>query len=155
MDSRIEARTGLRKLDRDECLRRLARAPIGRIAVVLAGQPLVFPVNFTLDGDAVVFRTDRGTKLHGARSGPVAFECDGIDRRYHTGWSVLLLAEAEEVTDVAEIARLDRLPLAPWCAAPRPVWLRLRPRSITGREIPPHSGTYAEIEPMEPTAEAM
>ena len=68
-----------------------------RIAVVIGGQPLVFPVNFTLDGDAVVFRTDEGTKLHAARNGPVAFECDGIDPVYHTGWSVLATGNAEEV----------------------------------------------------------
>ncbi len=113
MDTRIDSRTGLEELDRDECLRLIAHATLGRLAVVVAGQPLVFPVNFTLDGDAVVFRTEPGTKLHGARNGPVAFECDGIDLRYHTGWSVLVLAIVEEVNDPTELARLDRLPLDP------------------------------------------
>jgi uncharacterized protein len=149
MDSRIEARTGLEELDRDECLRLIARSPIGRLAVVLAGQPLVFPVNFTLDGDAVVLRTERGTKLHGARNGPVAFECDGVDGRYHTGWSVLVLGRAEEVTSRAETARLERLPLAPWCGVEKSVWLRVRPRSITGRRIPPHIGARAGSEAAE------
>src|SRR5450756_112674 len=103
MDTRIDSRTGLEELDRGECLSLLEHAPLGRLAVVVAGHPLVFPVNFTLDGDAVVFRT---------------------------GWSVLVLAIAEEVHDPTEIARLDGLPLGPWCAAPKPVWLRLRARSI-------------------------
>jgi hypothetical protein len=140
MAAGIDLRTGLEELERDECLRLLARAPIGRLAVVLGGHPLVFPVNFALDGNAIVFRTAPGTKMHGARNGPVAFECDGIDRQYHTGWSVVVLAVAEAITDPTEIVRLDRLPLSPWCAAPNPVWLRLRARSISGRRIPPHCG---------------
>jgi hypothetical protein len=144
MSTGVDRRTGLAEIDRDECLRLIASSPIGRLAVVVAGRPLVFPVNFTLDGEAVVFRTDRGTKLHGARNGPVAFECDGIDTGYHTGWSVLVVGEAEEVRDPADLRRLDRLPLGPWCAAPKPTWLRLRTRSITGRRIPPHSAASAE-----------
>jgi uncharacterized protein len=136
--ARIDRRTGLEELDREQCLDLLARAPLGRLGVVVAGRPLVFPVNFTLDGDAVVLRTDEGTKLHGARNGPVAFECDGIDSEYHTGWSVLVLGDAEEVRHPNEVARLERLPVGPWCAAARPIWLRIRPTTITGRRIPPH-----------------
>jgi hypothetical protein len=138
MDTQIEARTGLEMLSREECMQLIGQAPLGRLAVVVAGQPLVFPVNFTLDGNAIVFRTDRGTKLHGARNGAVAFECDGIDRQYHTGWSVLVLATADEVRAPADIDRLHRLPLGPWLPGPKPVWIRLRIRSISGRRIPPH-----------------
>jgi hypothetical protein len=138
MDMRIDARTGLEELDRDECLRLIAHAPLGRLAVVVAGYPLVFPVNFTLDADAIVLRTDRGTKLYGARNGPVAFECDGIDLVYHTGWSVLVSGTAEEIHNPIDVARLERLPLGPWSPKPKPVWLRIRPRSMSGRRIPPH-----------------
>jgi hypothetical protein len=106
----------------------------------------VFPVNFTLDGEAVVLRTDEGTKLHAARNGPVAFECDGFDGEYHTGWSVLALGDAEEVRSPGEVARLEHLPLGPWCPGSHPTWLRLRARSITGRRIPPHGRTYTEGE---------
>jgi hypothetical protein len=137
-NTRVDPRTGLEELDRDECLRLAQGCAIGRFVVVLDGHPLVFPVNFTLDGSAVVLRTDAGTKLHAAHESEVAFECDHTDRMYHTGWSVILTGHAEEVRDPAEIARLDRLPLGPWCAGPKPVWLRLRPHTITGRRIPPH-----------------
>lgn len=138
MAVRIEARTGLEELDRDECLTLLAHAPLGRLGVVIGGRPLVFPVNFTLDGHVIVFRTAAGTKLHAARNGPVAFEVDGIDGAYHTGWSVIALGDAEQVTDPSEIARLERLPLTPWCEAAKPVWVRIRPTALTGRRIPPH-----------------
>jgi hypothetical protein len=141
MGNRIDRRTGLKELDRDECLHLLARSSLGRLGVVVNGRPLVFPVNFTLDGEAVVFRSDEGTKVHAARNGPVAFECDGIDAVYHAGWSVLLLGEAEEVQNPIEVARLERLPLGPWCPGPKPIWLRLRAGSITGRRISPPGDT--------------
>jgi hypothetical protein len=144
MDALINFRTGLEELDRDECMRLLAHAPLGRLAVVVSGYPLVFPVNFALDGNAVVLRTDRGTKLYGARNGPVAFECDGIDSTYHTGWSVLIHANAEEVHNRFEIARLERLPLGPWCPGPKPTWLRLRATNISGRRIPMHGCTNTQ-----------
>jgi len=137
-NTRVDPRTGLESLDRDECLQLMQGCAIGRLVVVLDGRPLVFPVNFTLDGSAVVLRTDAGTKLHAVRDSEVAFECDHADRTYHTGWSVILTGRAEEVHNRAEIARLERLPLGPWCAGPKPVWLRITPHTITGRRIPPH-----------------
>jgi uncharacterized protein len=146
MGARIDHRTGLEELDRDECLRLLAASPLGRLGVVIGGRPLVFPVNFTLDGDAIVLRTNAGTKLHAARNAPVAFECDGIDTAYHTGWSVLALGDAQEVTNPNEMARLDRLPLGPWGPGAKPIWLRVRATSITGRRIPPHGRTETREE---------
>jgi nitroimidazol reductase NimA-like FMN-containing flavoprotein (pyridoxamine 5'-phosphate oxidase superfamily) len=143
MRTEIDPRTGLEVLDRDECIALLAHQPIGRVAIVtMDGRPLVFPVNFALDGDAIVFRSDAGTKLYGARRGQIAFECDGVDNTYHTGWSVLAAGIAEEVDNAAELARLARLPLGPWCPGPKSTWLRLRPQMLTGRRIPLHgSGT--------------
>ncbi|HEV7525603.1 MAG TPA: pyridoxamine 5'-phosphate oxidase family protein [Acidimicrobiia bacterium] len=139
MRTEIDPRTGLEILDRDECLALLVHSAIGRIAIVsVDGRPFVFPVNFALDGEAIVFRTDAGTKLYGARRGPVAFECDGVDSVYHTGWSVLATGNAEEVVNEAELAGLVRLPLGPWCPGPKSTWLRLRPRMLTGRRIPAH-----------------
>ena len=138
MNARIDARTGMEQLHRAECMRLMAGSALGRLAVVVAERPLVFPVNFALDGGAIVFRTDFGTKVHGARNGPVAFECDGIDREYHTGWSVLVQGAAEVVRDPTDIARLEGLPLKPWCDVPKPIWMRLRARTISGRRIPQH-----------------
>ena len=141
MSTGADPRTGLEDVDSDECLRLLRSTTLGRLAVVVDGQPLVFPVNFTVDGRAIVLRTDEGTKLFAARHGLLAFECDGMDSLYHTGWSVLVTGRGEEISDPSEIARLARLPLGPWCSAPKPVWLRIRPRTLTGRRIPPH-GSY-------------
>jgi hypothetical protein len=136
MDSTFDPRTGLEALDADECMRLVGGSTLGRLAVVIDGRPLVFPVNFTLDGGTVVLRTDEGTKLYAARRGFIAFECDDIDRTYHTGWSVIITGRAEEVRDPAERSRLELLPLGPWCHVPKPVWLRIRPHTTTGRRIP-------------------
>src|SRR5687767_12164514 len=94
----VDSRTGVEVLERRECLELLADDVIGRLAVVVGGAPLVFPVNYVLDGEAVVFRTASGTKLDlGARQ-PAAFEIDGFDRLVHSGWSVLVSGRLEEAT---------------------------------------------------------
>jgi hypothetical protein len=136
--AKIDPRTGLEVLDRDECLRLVRSSRLGRIAVEVDGQPLVFPVNFTLDDSDVVLRTDEGTRLYKTRGSLVAFECDSADGLYHTGWSVIITGRAAEVLDPADFARLANLPLGPWCPGPKPVILRISARTITGRRIPQH-----------------
>jgi nitroimidazol reductase NimA-like FMN-containing flavoprotein (pyridoxamine 5'-phosphate oxidase superfamily) len=141
MTTEIDRRTGLEILSKDECTALLRTRSLGRIAVVVDGQPLVFPVNFAIDGNAVVFRTDFGTKLYGARHGPVAFECDGTDDpRYHTAWSVLATGDASEVHNSADLEHLNELPLVLWSPGPKSIWLRIQPRTLTGRRILPHRG---------------
>jgi len=135
-----DALGALEVLDRAQCLRLLEGAHFGRVALVEQGRPLVFPVNYALDGDAVVFRTGPGTKLSvAARGSAMAFEVDEADPIYHRGWSVLVQGAAELVTDPTDLARLRTLPLLPWASAARPdrisTWVRIRPTSITGRRL--------------------
>jgi hypothetical protein len=47
---------------------------------------------------------------------PVAFEIDG-DPVERTGWMVMIVRQVEEVSDLAEIERLDGFELDPWRAA--------------------------------------
>ena len=101
-------------------------------------------MNFTLDGEAVVFRTNGGTKLMAAVGRPVAFECDGTDAVYHTGWSVMATGTCDVVRNGADLARLERLPLTPWCEGPKTTWLRIQPRTLTGRRIPAHGSDRTE-----------
>ena len=54
---------GLIRLDEDECWRFLAKYSIGRVAIVHFNTPMIFPVNYVVDGHSVVFRTSPGTKL--------------------------------------------------------------------------------------------
>lgn len=132
----IDDRTGLEVLSRDECLRLLREHAVGRVAVVAGGRPLIFPVNYTVDGASVVFRTDAGTKLDGVSNGfHVAFEVDGIDTLYHTGWSVMLSGRGREIVEPNELAAVSELPLRPWAGGEKSHFVRIRPDTITGRRI--------------------
>jgi uncharacterized protein len=139
MSMETKSVTVLAELDANECARLLAAHHIGRLAVVVDGQPLVFPVNYAVDGRTVVFRTDPGTKLHAAVGAPVAFEIDGSDNRYHEGWSVLIVGTAEEEHEPSRQHELERLPLGPWCPGSKSHWIRIRPGAISGRRIERHS----------------
>jgi uncharacterized protein len=130
----VDPRTRIDVLSREVCLQYLAMHHLGRLAVVVDGQPLVFPVNYALDGASIVFRTDGGTKLHAALGGPVAFEVDEADNVWHAGWSVVVSGHAHTVPS-DEHARLRRLPLGPWCPGPKETWVRIVADAITGRRI--------------------
>jgi nitroimidazol reductase NimA-like FMN-containing flavoprotein (pyridoxamine 5'-phosphate oxidase superfamily) len=134
-----DVNSGLEMLDREECLRRLATQEIGRLAFVIAGHPDVLPVNYTLDGDAVVIRSDSGRKLEGMSRSAVAFEVDEIDRARHAGWSVVVHGMAQEVTPYDRqdvVRRMADLPLHPW-AGEKTHTVRITPTSISGRRIRP------------------
>ena len=129
---------GLETLPLEVCLRLLESVPVGRVSYCTDGEVVTLPVNHVVDGKAVVFRTDRGSKLSAAdRRDHVAFEADDYDPRTRTGWSVLVKGRAEVVREDSEIQRLSRLGLYPWVTAvDRPFWIRIRPTSVTGRHTP-------------------
>ncbi len=132
----IDERTGLEYIARDECIRLLEGRRLGRVAVTVAGRPLVLPVNYAMDNGSIVFRTDSGTKFDAAVRGEfVAFEIDDADPEYHTGWSVLFTGVAEEILDRLELARAETLPLRPWAQGPKNHYLRITPVTISGRRI--------------------
>ncbi len=110
-------RNGLEVLDRDESLRLLATAVLGRIAISSGALPTVLPVNFRFDGRRILFRTGVGTKLDAATDNVVvAFEVDEVDPATESGWSVVVTGMAREVKDPTELAGLERLPLARWAS---------------------------------------
>jgi nitroimidazol reductase NimA-like FMN-containing flavoprotein (pyridoxamine 5'-phosphate oxidase superfamily) len=93
-------RNGLEVLDRDECLRLLRTASLGRIGITTGALPTILPINFRVEGDRILFRTGIGTKLDAAtREAVVAFEADEIDPMYHSGWSVVVTGVAREVKE--------------------------------------------------------
>ena len=126
--------SALRRLTRDDCLRLLATAPIGRIIYTRQALPAVELVNLALaDGDIIV-RTDRGGKLAAAARGAiVAFEADVVDPGYRSGWSVTAIGPSREVTDAAEIARLREIGLDSWAPGRREHFIRISPQLLNGR----------------------
>lgn len=127
----------LRALTRAECLGLLASQQLGRLAVVENGQPLVFPVNYAVDHDVVVFRADPGTKLAAASLGRVAFEVDDIDVTTRSGWSVVILGLGQEITGALDewSERLRSLALYPWAPGAKSHWMRIKPFQVTGRRL--------------------
>lgn len=124
-------------IEREECLRLLADEEVGRVALADWDTPLIFPVNFCLDGETIVFRTDPGTKLTRGFSARASFEVDAIDRLRRSGWSVVVVGRLEEVTEDGSgaLARLQTLPVTPWAGGDKAHWMRLTPSRITGRRI--------------------
>lgn len=135
MSTRIQ--DGLVELDLETSLRLLAEHHVGRVAVNDGNGPVVFPVNYAFDQGTVVFRTDLGTKLAAAeRRGDVAFEVDHVDVGRRLGWSVLVRGRLSEVTDPDELDRLAALPLEPFVGGDKAHFVRVMPRTVTGRRIP-------------------
>jgi nitroimidazol reductase NimA-like FMN-containing flavoprotein (pyridoxamine 5'-phosphate oxidase superfamily) len=133
------------EIDREECMRMLAAASggvghvacVGRIALSVF-PPVIRPVNYAFDDQtqSVVFRSALGSKLReGLSSGTAAFEIDGTDPVQRAGWSVIIVGEAEEVTDPAEIARLEDFGLDPWAPGVKTHWVRIRATTASGRRI--------------------
>lgn len=116
----------------DACWGYLASQEVGRLVTSVGNRPELFPVNFVLDGQSVVFRTAEGSKLAQiVTNDDVAFQCDGWDDE--GGWSVLLHGTAEVISDEAELARCEKMPLRPWVPTVKPHWVRLNPSEIVGR----------------------
>jgi nitroimidazol reductase NimA-like FMN-containing flavoprotein (pyridoxamine 5'-phosphate oxidase superfamily) len=134
-----ELHNKLLELPRAECLNLLGRSHFGRLAVSRGeGAPIIRPLNYVFDprSQSVVFRTAQGSKLHGLlRAREAAFEIDGIDAGGRTGWSVVILGVAEEVTNTSELRRLEKLGLEVWAPGPRTHWVRIRARTVSGRRI--------------------
>lgn len=121
-------------IDEDHCWNLLAGTDVGRLATVLDGQPEIFPVNFVVDNNSIVFRTAEGTKLaHVTAHHQVAFEID----RWNDdgGWSVVLKGTAEKITDAAELQRAEKLPLLPWVPTVKVNYVRVTAAEISGRHF--------------------
>ena len=127
-------------LPADECRTLLATRQLGRIGLAGGEYPLILPVNYVLDGDAVVIRTDSPKITAAADHTRVAFEVDDVDERTRSGWSVLVQALAEEVTGSRREELVERLRKAggtPWAPGEHGHWIRLIPKVVTGRRIIP------------------
>ncbi|HVV36149.1 MAG TPA: pyridoxamine 5'-phosphate oxidase family protein [Acidimicrobiales bacterium] len=133
----VPAPRRLEVLDRDECVRLLANDEVGRLAVNEFQLPVMFPVNYRLDGDAIVFRTDAGTKQTRGNWAAASFEIDHFDRAARVGWSVVVKGRLEEVTEVDHdtFERVHALAVDPWGGGDKAHWMRLTPLEITGRRL--------------------
>ena len=98
---------------------------------------VILPVSHVVDGQDLVFRTARGSKLSAAEGRDlVTFEADEYDEQTRSGWSVVVTGRAEVIYEAAEIQRLSPRP-HPWVTAvERPFWIRIRANAVSGRATP-------------------
>jgi uncharacterized protein len=124
---------------RDECFELLKTQSVGRLAVADHGYypPHIVPVNFTVDGDTIVFRSDAGLKfrLSVLSEHSVSFEVDSVDREGHMAWSVVVQGRAELLRQDEIDAMTYGAWLQPWAPGARPEWVRIVPYTITGRQL--------------------
>jgi nitroimidazol reductase NimA-like FMN-containing flavoprotein (pyridoxamine 5'-phosphate oxidase superfamily) len=130
--------SSLATLSRSECLDLLRHGCIGRLAVVVAGDTHVFPLNYAADIDGViVFRTADLTTASKASLSNVAFEIDDIDKAHRAGWSVSVQGFAREISDAVDqqSQRLLGMVVHPWASGRRDRWFQITPKHITGRRL--------------------
>ena len=131
-----ESSSQVQNLEHHECWALLRTVSVGRLAVLVDGRPDIFPVNFTVDGGTLVFRTSQGTKLSAATGdAPVAVEADGVDADTGMAWSVVIKGTGALVKSTEEVLETSRLYLFPWQAGRKDAFVRITPDSVTGRRF--------------------
>jgi nitroimidazol reductase NimA-like FMN-containing flavoprotein (pyridoxamine 5'-phosphate oxidase superfamily) len=126
------------ELNQDECAELLSSGGVGRVAVCTDSGPRIYPVNFTVDGTAIVFRTAIYSELGSALvKGPaLAFETDHVDHEHQRGWSVVAQGVAEPIDDPDEIQAIHSTARpAPWASGSRNLYVRLHWRRLEGRRV--------------------
>lgn len=128
--------SGTEVLTDDECWALLGKASVGRLAVTIADKPDIFPINYVVDGNCLLFKSAAGTKLAASvLLHHIAFEIDGYEPQQRTAWSVVVKGRAHLVENYEELFAAEDLPLFPWAAHPKPNFVRITPTEVTGRRF--------------------
>ena len=132
----------LADIDRAECLRLLEEHGLGRIAVVVRGYPVVFPVNYALVDGTILLCLRRGGDLDRATADTFAsFQIDGGDNVYHEGWSVLAVGRCAHLPPSGELDRYAQgIALSPWAGRDRSLFVRISIDELSGRRITHQAG---------------
>lgn len=130
----IDASNPIESLDEGQSWDLLLATTLGRLAVSVAGEPEIFPVNFVAADDRLLFRTSEGTKLVGISvNNRVAFEIDGVGD--DEAWSVVVKGNARILETRAEIDAAEELSLRPITATLKFVYVEITPTEISGRRF--------------------
>lgn len=136
---RMVDRHGLEILSMRQCLDLVRQSPVGRVAFMAEGAPVVLPVNHMVVGNQIVFRSALGHTLDAAeRHRPVAFEVDDFDTETRSGWSVVVRGRIETIDEELTAASLEEQGLDSW-APDVSDWVRIVADEITGRRLSGHA----------------
>jgi hypothetical protein len=123
-------------LDDEECWNLLGHTSVGRLAVVVDGEPDVFPVSFKPDGRELLFRTGGGTKLQAIEANStVCLEADSVSAEFGLAWSVVVKGRAVEVDAAGSALNETRRGLFPWQGVGQDHLVRIIPQSVSGRKF--------------------
>lgn len=123
----------VQELDEVQVWEFLTAHRIGRLAIVIGGEPDIFPVNYVVDGQSLVFRTAEGSKLLAASlGGRMAFQ---VDEWTHEGAVSVLAHGTPHVMEGEERESATSLELGPWVPTHKEHWVRLEVDEVTGRRF--------------------
>ncbi|WP_460782441.1 pyridoxamine 5'-phosphate oxidase family protein [Microbacterium tumbae] len=117
---------------------------LGRLVTHVGDVIEIFPVNFVVDRDEIVFRTAEGSKLLELTiNDEVLFEVD--DHTDTDAWSVIVRGTARRLDTDDEVQHADGLGLRPWIPTLKHNYVSIVPTAISGRafrrdEEPPRDG---------------
>lgn len=132
----FDPRNGMEILDDDACWQLLESQPVGRLAIAVAGEVDIFPINYLVHEGTLVFKTAEGSKLAAlAANSRVTFEIDGYAPETGEAWSVVVKGLAQALQKFSDIYQAEELPLFPWNAAPKQWFVTVTPRTMTGRRF--------------------
>ncbi len=129
------------------CWELLRSQRLGRISVVIPPRPgthhpdtapEIFPVNYAVGENAIVFLTAPGTKLSAAL-GRASFEIDGYDPEMRMAWSVVAKGMLHDITDGVDDRSTDlrELPIRADAPGERAHRMALFVNEVTGRRFTP------------------
>ncbi|GAA1757908.1 pyridoxamine 5'-phosphate oxidase family protein [Pseudarthrobacter sulfonivorans] len=119
-----------------ECWKYLQSSYIGRLAVINGAVPEIFPVNFMVVDETVVFRTAPGTKLRSLLRGTaVAFEVDGLNPYGTEVWSVVVKGEPGPFEGDPASLQEGGPDREPWQSGLKEHLVQIRPADISGRRF--------------------
>lgn len=93
------------KLKKDECWDLLRDNTFGRIAYHLRGRSRITPLNYTVEGEQIIFRTAEGSKFFALKvEDNVALQIDHVGE--NSAWSVVAHGPVREISEDDEVAEL-------------------------------------------------
>ena len=97
------------ELSTEECQRLLRAGTVGRVAVSTPRGPHIVPVNFIVEGDNVIFRSNFGLKfqLSVLAEHSISFEADLVDAEGHMAWSVVVQGRADLLSQEEMLAHSE------------------------------------------------
>jgi nitroimidazol reductase NimA-like FMN-containing flavoprotein (pyridoxamine 5'-phosphate oxidase superfamily) len=134
MDVTTTSDAPVTELTEAECWNLLGAVSLGRLVTTVNGWTEIFPVNFVVQKNTLLFRTAEGTKLlTAALNEHVLFEAD--DHTLTEGWSVIVRGRARLLATSADVDDARRAGLYPWIATQKERFVRVTPQTVTGRRF--------------------